>query len=60
MDMNNTTMEKGPGYEVEESIEIMESYCVKIIGTTGKLQCFAIEITSQYISMYKQGKFDPT
>ena len=36
MDMNNTTLDKGPGYEVEESIEIMESYCVKIIGTTGK------------------------
>jgi len=34
MDMNNTTLDKGPGYDVEESIEIMESYCVKIIGTT--------------------------
>jgi len=39
MGENGTMIEKGPGYQVgpprdDGTIEIMESYCVKIIGTT--------------------------
>ena len=41
MGENGTMIEKGPGYQVgpprdDGTIEIMESYCVKIIGTTSK------------------------
>ena len=42
MGENGTMIEKGPGYNTgpprdDGKIEMMESYCVKIIGTTSEI-----------------------